>query len=108
MQQENEITTLNIDEVTYDVDKLSEEVQGLVAIYNRWNLKEADARGELAILQAAKQTLSAQIVNTVRTEAEAAAADAAAAEVAAANVTTDEAVAAATEVAADEAVQAAP
>lgn len=107
MQNENDITVLNIDDVPYEVDKLSEEVRGLVTVYNKWNQKENDARGELAILQAAKQTLSAQIVSTVRSEAEAAAADEAATEVAAANVTTDEAVAANTEDAADEAVAAA-
>lgn len=110
MQTENDITTLNIDEVSYEVDKLSEEVRGLVAVYNRWNRKESDARGELAILQAAKQTLSAQIVATVRSDAETAAANEAAAEVAATaevNITTDEAVAATTEVAAAEAVEAA-
>ena len=69
----NDITTLNIDEVAYDVSSLSEEVQGLVEIYNNWNRKENDARGELAILQAAKQTLSAQIVNKVKEETAAAA-----------------------------------
>ncbi len=109
MQDQNDITTLNIDKVSYDVDKLSEEVRGLVGVYNRWTQKENDARGELAILQAAKQTLSAQIVTTVRSDAEAAAANEAAAEVAAGelNVTTDEVVAAATEAAAEVAVEAA-
>ena len=99
----NDITVLNIDETPYAVESLSEEVQGLVEVYNNWNQKESDARGELAILQAAKQTLSAQIVNKVREE-QAAEAEAPAAE---ANVTSAEAVAADTEAAADEAVAAA-
>lgn len=83
----NDITVLNIDEVPYEVSSLSEETQRLVEVYNAWNQKEQDAAGELAILQAAKQTLSAQIVNKVRDETAAAAA--AAAETAATNVTTD-------------------
>lgn len=118
----NDITTLNIDEVSYDVADLSTEAQELVEVYNRWNQKESDARGELAILQAAKQTLSAQIVATVRAEMEAKAAEEAAAEVEAeaandtvadvvatteANVTTDETMAANTEEAAADAVVAA-
>jgi len=97
----NDITVLNIDETPYAVESLSEEVQALVEVYNAWNQKESDARGELAILQAAKQTLSAQIVNKVRDEQAAAEAPAEA------NVTTAEAVAADTEAAADEAVAAA-
>ena len=96
----NDITVLNIDETPYAVETLSEEVQALVEVYNSWNQKESDARGELAILQAAKQTLSAQIVNKVREEQ-------AAAVPAEANVTTAEAVAADTEDAAVEAVEAA-
>jgi len=96
----NDITVLNIDETPYAVESLSEEVQSLVEVYNAWNQKESDARGELAILQAAKQTLSAQIVAKVREETAAAAATEA-------NVTTDEATAAETEAAADEAVAAA-
>ena len=98
----NDITVLNIDETPYAVESLSEEVQALVEVYNNWNQKESDARGELAILQAAKQTLSAQIVNKVRDEQ--AAAEAAPTE---ANVTSAEAVAADTEAAADVAVAAA-
>lgn len=70
----NDITVLNIDEVAYEVASLSEEAQGLVDVYNRWTTKEDAARGELAILVAAKQTLSAQIVAKVREEAAAMAA----------------------------------
>ena len=82
MPEVNDITVLNIDEVPYEVSSLSEEVQGLVQVYNNWSRKENEARGELAILQAAKQTLSAQIVQKVRDGAAEAASEA--------NVTTDE------------------
>lgn len=87
---DTDITTLNIDEVTYEVADLSEEVQALVQVYNNWNKREEGIRermqevqAEATILGAAKQTLSAQIVNKVREEAAAAAA----AEAPAANVT---------------------
>ena len=87
---DNDITTLNIDEVAYEVADLSEEAQALVQVYNNWNRREEgirerlhDVQAELTILGAAKQTLSAQIVAKVREEAAAAAA----AEPAAANVT---------------------
>jgi len=102
----NDITVLNIDETPYEVSALSEQVQALVEVYNAWNQKEVDAQGELAILQAAKQTLSAQIVAKVREESAAATEAAALAEAntTEANVTTDESSAADTEAAADEAV----
>ena len=99
----NDITVLNIDEVPYEVESLSEEIQRLVGVYNAWNQKEQDAAGELAILQAAKQTLSAQIVNKVREET--AAAQAAAAETSGANVTTDEVIAPDVEIEAPGAVE---
>jgi len=74
-----DITVLNIDEKPYAVDSLSEEVQGLVDIYNDWNQKEAEVRDELTRFQAAKETLSRQIISKVREDlvaAEAAANDA--------------------------------
>ena len=83
----DDITILNIDDVAYDVAELSEEAQALVGVYNNWNRKENEAAGELAILQAAKQTLSAQIVAKVRADAAAKAEAEAAAASAEANVT---------------------
>jgi len=66
MPKVTDITVLNIDEVPYAVDLLPEEVQGLVEIYNDWNRKEADVRDELTRFQAAKETLSHQIITKVR------------------------------------------
>jgi DNA gyrase/topoisomerase IV subunit A len=94
MSETNEITSLNIDEVSHEVSDLSEEAQQLVGIYNNWMKREVairerlnEVQGELTIIQAAQQTLSAQIVNKVREEVAAKAAEEAAAETAAANVT---------------------
>ncbi len=66
----NDIKTLTIDEVEYKVEDLSTEAQQLIEIYNDWNRKEADVRDELTRFQAAKQTLSNQIINKVRTDNE--------------------------------------
>lgn len=62
------ITVLNIDDVPYAVNTLSEDIQSLVTTLDGWNQKEADVYDELNILQAAKQTLSAQIVAKIREE----------------------------------------
>lgn len=61
-----DITVLNIDETPYAVESLSAEVQSLVEVYNEWNRKEVDVRDELTRFQAAKETLSRQIVAKVR------------------------------------------
>jgi len=66
MPKVTDITVLNIDDVPYAVDSCSEEVQALVEIYNDWNRKEADVRDELTRFQAAKETLSRQIITKVR------------------------------------------
>lgn len=60
------IETLTIDEVEYKVDDLGDEAKQLIEIYNDWNRKEAVVRDELTRFQAAKQTLSTQIINKVR------------------------------------------
>jgi hypothetical protein len=65
-----DITVLNIDDVPYAVESLSEEVQSLVEIYNEWNRKEAEVRDELTRFQAAKETLSRQIIARVRADLE--------------------------------------
>lgn len=61
-----DITVLNIDEKTYAVDSLTDEVKALVELYNEWNHKEAEVRDELTRFQAAKETLSRQIITKVR------------------------------------------
>ncbi len=61
-----DITVLNIDENPYEVKDLSEEVRSLVELYNEWNQKEAEVRDELTRFQAAKETLSRQIITKVR------------------------------------------
>ncbi len=66
MPKVTDITVLNIDETPYAVEALTEEVKALVDVYNDWNRKEADVRDELTRFQAAKETLSRQIIAKVR------------------------------------------
>lgn len=90
------ILTLNIDGTAYNVTDLSAQVQALVGVYNDWNQSLADAQSKAALHQAALNDLSRQIIQQVKTDADAAAAaanDAAAAapapEAASADVVTD-------------------
>lgn len=66
MSKVTDIEILNIDDTQYEVAKLPEEVRDLVDIYNDWNRKEAVVHDELTRFQAAKDTLSRQIVSKVR------------------------------------------
>jgi len=68
MPKVNDIKILNVDNVEYAVDDLSDACKHLVATYNEWNQKEADARDNLFILQSAKENLSRQIINQIRAE----------------------------------------
>ena len=75
MPKVEEVKVLNIDETPYAVDGMSEEIQALVAVYNEWNQKLADARDNFAMIQAATNDLSRSIILKVREEKEAAEAD---------------------------------
>ncbi len=66
MPKVTDITVLNIDDKPYAVESLSDEIKALVDIYNDWNRKEADVHDELTRFQAAKETLSRQIITKVR------------------------------------------
>lgn len=66
MPKVTDITVLNIDETPYAVESLTDEIIALVDVYNEWNRKEADVRDELTRFQAAKETLSRQIIGKVR------------------------------------------
>lgn len=68
------VTTLNIDGNTLQVADLSARVQQLVAVYNDWNQKNADAQSELAMIQAALNDLSRQIIVQIKADSDAAAA----------------------------------
>lgn len=72
MPKVEDVRVLNIDGVPRAVDSMSDVVKKMVAIFNEWAQREADARDELMLVQAAKQDLSRQIITQIRQEQEAA------------------------------------
>ena len=90
MPEVQDIKVLNIDDVQYNVESMSETSQRLVGVFNDWNRKEAAARDDLTILQAAKETLSRQIIDQVRKEKAEAEAEAAAESVTTTEAPSDE------------------
>lgn len=62
------ITIVNVDQVPYAVNDMSDEVKRLVEFYNDWRQKEADLKGELLMVQAAERDLSREIVATIKQE----------------------------------------
>lgn len=93
MAEVQDIQVINIDNVPYAVDAMSDTAKRLVAVYNEWNQREADIRNDLMMVQAAKETLSRQIIEQVRTEkAEAEAAAVESTDEVVGEVTPDEAV----------------
>jgi hypothetical protein len=70
MPQVEDIKVLNVDGTPYAVDGMSDEVKGMVDIFNGWSRKEADAIDELTLIRAAKNDLSRQIILQVRKEKE--------------------------------------
>jgi len=66
------VKVLTVDQVPLNVADLSSAVQQLVLIFDDWNQKEADARSELMMVSAAKDTLSRQIVQQIRADVAAA------------------------------------
>lgn len=66
------VKVLNIDEVPYAVDAMSEEIQAKVTMFDGWNQKDADLSDELTMVRAAKNDLSRSIILAVRQEKEAA------------------------------------
>lgn len=69
------VKIITIDETPYAVDNMSEEVQEMVKVFNRWNENEAEKQYEINLLgdqismmRAAKDTVSRQILEKVRTE----------------------------------------
>lgn len=60
------VTTLNIDGTELKVADLGPRVQALVNVYNEWNQKLADAQAQFALVQAALNDLSRQIIVQIK------------------------------------------
>lgn len=61
--------TISIDNVEYEVEKLSDRVKRLIAIYGKWTDEAAELRLNLAKNEAALRDLTREISETVKTEA---------------------------------------
>lgn len=70
MPKHQDIKVLNIDGVPYAVDGMSDQVKGLVEIYNEWAQREGDLKSDILMVQSAMNNLSQQIVESVRREKE--------------------------------------
>lgn len=69
------VKIITIDETPYAVDSMSDDVQQMVKVFNRWNDDEADIQHEvnlladkISMIRAAKDTVSRQILDKVREE----------------------------------------
>lgn len=67
------VTTLNIDGTALEVKDLGPRVQALVSVYNEWNQKLADAQAQFALVQAALNDLSRQIIVQIKADSDEAA-----------------------------------
>lgn len=67
------VKVINVDGKQYLVEVLDDETKSLVALFNKWNQKEADLVEDVAMLRAAKNDVSGRIILKIR-EAEAASA----------------------------------
>ena len=63
-----DVKVLNIDDVPYAVDAMSDEVRAMVDTFNDWNRREAGIVDDLALVRAAKNNLSMSIIQQVRKE----------------------------------------
>jgi hypothetical protein len=64
------VTTLNIDGTVLQVADLGAKVQALVTVYNSWNQKLADAQEQFALVQAALNDLSRQIIVQIKQDSD--------------------------------------
>lgn len=68
MKKVEDIKILNIDDVPYAVDAMSDAVKEMVDLFNDWNKKEVEARSHLLMVMSAKTDMSNKIVQQVRKE----------------------------------------
>lgn len=62
-QQAQAVSTVTIDGVDYEIEKLSPAVRALLGFYQTWSGELAAARLEVAKLEAALRQLSAEIIS---------------------------------------------
>jgi hypothetical protein len=58
--------TVNVDESTFQVDRMSPEVQQMIAYFDDWRQKEADATSELLMIRGALKDIQATLLETIQ------------------------------------------
>lgn len=70
-----EVKTITIDGVAYEIDKLSDKVKALITIYSEWGVELKTQRMVVAKSEAALRDLSREIITTIKAEDQPAAAN---------------------------------
>lgn len=68
MPKVQETKTLNIDNTPYVVEKMSPQLQQMVALMDEWRQEEVDASTKLTMVRSALQNLQNSIYNTISEE----------------------------------------
>lgn len=61
-------TTVTIDDSAFQVEKMSPEVQQMIAYFDDWRQREADTTSELLMIRAGLKDLQSTIYDTIQKE----------------------------------------
>jgi hypothetical protein len=64
--EEQQIKTITVDGVEHDLASFPQEVQQLVAIHQRWEVKKVEAKLELAMVEAALRDLTKELSDKIK------------------------------------------
>ena len=68
MAQVQKTTTVTIDEQSFEVASLSENVQQMIALMDDWRQKDADLTSELLMVRAALRDIQNTLLTTIKSE----------------------------------------
>lgn len=68
MAQVQKTTTVTIDEQSFEVASLSENVQQMIALMDEWRQKDADLTSELLMVRAALRDIQNTLLTTIKSE----------------------------------------
>lgn len=70
MQPITPTTTITLDDVNFEVAKMSKEIQDLVAYFDDWRQKELDAASELLMVRSALEHIRTRLLTAIQKERE--------------------------------------
>ena len=68
MAQVQKTTTVTIDEQSFEVASLSENVQQMISLMDEWRQKDADLTSELLMVRAALRDIQNTLLTTIKSE----------------------------------------